>query len=75
MLRLSLEVLGCKMATEIISYGFTPGLPTKKDLEPTPVAQPIQQDFREVIILFLAIAIMLFAATQFIRTLRQLPAV
>jgi hypothetical protein len=68
---------GCEMATEIISYGFTPGPPTEKDLEPkpTPVAQPMQQDFREAIILILAIAIALFAATQFLRALRQLPAV
>jgi len=63
------------MATEIISYGFAPGPITKKDLEPEPipVVQPIQQDFRDAIILFLVIAIALFAATQFVRTLRQLP--
>ena len=63
------------MATEIVTYGFAPGPITKKDLEPgpIPVVQPIQQDFRDAIILFLVIAIALFAATQFVRTLRQLP--
>jgi len=74
MLRLS---QGVEMADEIVTYGFATGPITKKDLEPEPipVVQPIQQDFREAIILILAIAIVLFAATQFLRTLRQLPAV
>lgn len=63
------------MATEIVSYGFTPGPATTKDLEPVPVAQPIQQGFREAIILILALTIALFAAAQFLRALRQLPAI
>ena len=29
------------MSHEIISYGFTPGPPTKKDLEPVPEPRPV----------------------------------
>jgi len=75
MLRFIQKFKGRHMATEIISYGFAPGPITKKDMEPEPiqVVQPIQQDFREAIIFILAIALALFAATQFMRTLRQFP--
>jgi hypothetical protein len=38
MLRLS---QGVEMSTEIISYGFTPGPPTKKELEPVPEPRPV----------------------------------
>ena len=50
MLRLP-EIQRKAHSKEIISYGFAPGPPTKKELEPelVPVVQPSQQDCREAI--------------------------
>jgi hypothetical protein len=55
------------MATEIIKYGFAPGSPTKKELEPapapipTPTVQIVQQhpDSEKIIFMLGAVIIML----------------
>ncbi len=38
------------MSTEIVSYGFTPGPPTKKDLEPVPEPTPEPKPMPTVIV-------------------------
>jgi len=65
------------MADKIISFGFTPGPPTNKDLEPKQIAQPVQRqnNFAETVAIMALVLAIVLALILFAKNLRQGPGV